>query len=127
VAARFLLDYVLTDVVEGRILRGSVPNTRSYTYVPLGTRVINGVVLAPALHVTEAFDSDAANELARRHAEGSGKTWHHGNRAIFRLGLTYLMTWADGALMIRGQVVDMDQTGGVSRLVHTLRPPRPGR
>jgi hypothetical protein len=102
------------------------PNTRRYVYVPPGTKVINGTVLPPALHVTEAFDPEAANEVGRRITEGRRRTWHHGNTGVFQIGSTYLMTWGLGALMIRGQV-DIDDVGEIGRLAHSLKPPRPGR
>jgi hypothetical protein len=114
---------VLHAPVELRAVDPGLPNARSYSYVPLGTPAASSA--APALHVTEAFDPDAAGELAHRVTQGSGKTWRPGNRGVFRSGLTYLLTWGDGALLIRGQIVDQDQATDVGRLVHTLRPPKP--
>ncbi len=117
----------LGSPVELIAVTPDAPRTRSYAYVPLGTSQVGGAGSAPALHITEASDPDAANELARRLTQGNRRTWRHGNRGIFRSGLAYLMTWGDGALLIRAQVADMDQAGDVSRMVHTLKPPKPGR
>jgi len=129
-------DLLISPAMAGRALGSPVelgavapdaPHTRSYTYVPLGTPQVNGVVPAPALHVTEASDPDAADELGRRLTQGNGRTWRHGNRGSYRSGLTFVMTWGDGALFIRAQVVDLDQVEDVSRMVHTLKPPKPSR
>ncbi|RSM57715.1 hypothetical protein DMB66_32260 [Actinoplanes sp. ATCC 53533] len=115
----------LGSPVEAVAVASDVPNTRRYVYVPPGTRVTNGTALPPALHVTEAFDPEAADEIARRATAGGRRTWHHGNRAVFQSGATYLMTWGNGALLIRGQV-DVNDVGEIGRLAYSLKPPRPG-
>jgi hypothetical protein len=115
----------LRSPVEAVPLPPDTPNTRRYLYVPPGTQVINGTVLPPALHVTEAFDPQAANEVAHRAIPAGRRRWHHGNTGVFQTGATYIMTWGTGALLIRGQV-DVADVGEIGRLAHRLRPPRPG-
>ncbi|SHN47198.1 hypothetical protein [Cryptosporangium aurantiacum] len=102
------------------------PNTRGYVYVPPGVEVVNGTAWPPALYVTEAFDPAAAAEIARRATEGCRRTWHHGDKGVFQFGMTYVLTWGNGALVLRGHV-DVNEVGPVSRLAHTLEPPRPDR
>ncbi|GAA3383074.1 hypothetical protein GCM10020369_07550 [Cryptosporangium minutisporangium] len=114
----------LGSPVEFVPVASDVPNTRRCVYVPPGTRVTNGTVPSPALHVTEAFDPDAANEIARRATAGGKRAWHHGNRGVFQTGMTYILTWGNGALLLRGQV-DVADVGEVSRLAHSLNPPGP--
>lgn len=115
----------LGSPVEAVPVASEVPNTRRYVYVPPGRKVTNGTALPPALHVTEAFDPEAANEIARRATAGGRRTWHHGNRGVFQTGATYLMTWGNGALLIRGQV-DVNDVGEIGRLAFSLKPPHPG-
>lgn len=116
----------LGSPVEAVPVAPEVPNTRRYVYVPPGAKVTAGTALPPALHVTEAYDPEAADEVARRATAGGRRTWQHGRRGVFQAGTTYLLTWGRGALLIRGQVpaADLDAVG---RLAHSLRPPAPGR
>jgi hypothetical protein len=116
----------LGSPVEFVPVEPDTPHSRRYVYVPPGTKVINGTVLPPALHVTEAFDPEAANEVGRRVTAGRRRSWHHGNTGVFQIGATYVMTWGPGALVIRGQV-DIDDVGEIGRLAHSLKPPGPGR
>jgi hypothetical protein len=112
----------LGSPVEVLPVASDVPNTRRYVYVPPGTRVTNGTALPPVLHVTEAFDPEAAGEIVRRVSAGGRRTWHHGDRGVFRTGATYVLTWGNGALLIRGQV-DVNVVDRIGRLAYSLEPP----
>ncbi|WP_203786921.1 hypothetical protein [Paractinoplanes rishiriensis] len=110
----------LASPVEFVPVPPDVPNTRRYLYVPPGTPVTNGTTLPPALHVTEAYDPEAAEQVAHRAGRSA---WRHGDRGVVQAGATYLLSWGRGALVLRGHV-DVNDGGGIGRLAYGLRPPR---